>query len=83
MLKALKNTVLKGLQCNTLNKIFFENLFFLLSTCVEHSSISCGTLMCLLSVGILFKTYIVSVYLGRALVTYLFSVYNMNIFSKI
>jgi len=52
---------------NTLKKKFFENLFFSCCLhCIGHSSLSCGTLVCLLLVGNLFKTCIISVDLGKA-----------------
>jgi len=37
--------------------------------CVGHSSLSCGTLICLLSLGNSFKTCTISVDLGKAIVT--------------
>jgi len=51
---------------NTLKKNIFKNLVFLFSTCVWHRSISCGTLICFVSVGNSFKTCIISVDLGKA-----------------
>ena len=51
--------------CNTLKNNFSKTCTFLLSTCVGHSSLSCGTLICILSVGNSFKTCIISVDLGK------------------
>jgi len=62
--------------CKILTYFFFENLFFLVDA-IWHSSLSCGTLICLLSVGNSFKTCIISVDLGKALQHFsLFNRYN-------
>ena len=45
--------------------IFSKTFFFFLSTCVWHNRLSCGTLICLLSVGNSFKTSVISVELGK------------------
>ena len=71
-----KGTPLRS-ACDTPKKYFFENLFFLLSTCVGHNSLSCGTLICLLSVGNSFKTCIITVDLYKALQC--FSLFNRYI----
>ena len=54
--------------CVTHLKRFFSKTCFFLLTCVEHSSLSCGTLICLLLVCNSFKTCIISVDLGKTLV---------------
>ena len=56
-----------GLVVGTLKQKIFEKIIFLLSTCVGHSSLFCGTLICLLMVGNLIKTCNVYVDLVKAL----------------
>ena len=43
-IQALKNST-EVWSCNTLKKKNVKNLFFLLSTCLGHSSLSCGSAM--------------------------------------
>jgi len=52
----LKGTPLRSGPVPHLKIFFFENLFFLLSICVGLSSLSCRTLICILSVGNSLKT---------------------------
>jgi len=61
-----KETPLRSGSGYILTKTILENLFFLLSTCVGHSSLSCGTFICILSVGKSFKTCTISVDIGKA-----------------
>jgi len=49
--------------------ILSKTCFFLLSTGVGHSTLPCGTLICILSVCNSLKTCIIYVYHGKALVT--------------
>jgi len=51
--------------CNKLRKKNCDTYFFLLSTCVGYNSVSCGILVCLLSVGNSFKTCIITVDLRK------------------
>ena len=55
--------------CKTLKRKFSKTRIFLLSTCVGHSSLSCETLICLLSVGNSLKTCVLSVDIEKTLVT--------------
>ena len=64
--------------CNTLKIFFFENFFLLLSTCMSKQSILWYlNFICLLSVGNSFKTFIMSVDLGKAFKR--FSLFNRYI----
>jgi len=66
----LKETPLRSGRVTRLKRKFSKTCFFLLLTCEGHGSLSCGTLICLLSIGNLFKTCIISVDLGKTLVTF-------------
>ena len=66
-INTLKGTPLRSDRVTHQKKIIRNP--FLLLTCVGHSSQSCGTLICFLSVGNSLKTCIISVDLGKALVT--------------
>ena len=59
--------------------------FVLLSTCVRHSSLSCGTLICILSVGNVFITGItcIPVDLGNAQVMIFLSNRNIPILNRV
>jgi len=53
----LKGTQPRSMRIKHFNRTFSKTRFFLLSTCVGHNTLSCGTLICILSVGNKFKTY--------------------------
>ena len=55
----------------------FKNLFFSCCGCVGHSSLSCGNLICVLSICKSFKTCILSDDYGKALQR--FSLFNRYI----
>jgi len=64
----VKGTPLRSGCVTHLKRIFWKTCFLMLLTCVGHSSLSCGTLIYLLSVGNSFKTCIIYVDLGKTLV---------------
>jgi len=74
----LKGTPLRSGRVTHLKRNFLKTCFFLLSTCVGHSSLPCGTLIDLLSVVNSFKTCIISVDLGKAFKC--FSLFNRYTF---
>jgi len=70
--KFLKGTPLRYRRENHLKRKYLKTLVVLLSACVWH----CGPLICILSVGNSFKICIISVDLGKTLVTlFLFNRY--------
>jgi len=77
MYNSVKGTSLRSGRVTHLKYTLFEKLFILLSTCIGHSILFCGTSLCLLSVGSSFKTYIISDDTGKTLVT-LFAVQQIN-----
>jgi len=64
-----KVTTLRSGRVTHLKRKFSKTRIFLLPTCVGHSSLSCETLICLLSVGNSLKTCVISVDIEKTLVT--------------
>jgi len=66
----VNGTQLRSGRVTHLKRNFSKTCFFLLLMCVGHiCGVSCGTLICLLSVGNSFKTCIISVDFEKALAT--------------
>jgi len=64
----IKGTPPRSGRVTHFKRFFSKTCFFLLLTFVGHSSLSCGTLKCLLLVGTSYKTCIIPVDLRKVLV---------------